>query len=634
MKLFKNKQVKMILENLFLVILLLYPMRHIHIGIDLQDTGYNYANFAYMGTRHMDPMWLYSTFLANALGHLFTMLPGGQTLVGLHIYTGMLASLLAGMGYFFTTRVLKMEKWVAFLGEFTALSLCWCPTAKLYDYLSYVLFFACVILLYQGLTKGKRLFLLWAGVCLGANVFVRFSNLPQMALIVLVWFYATLEEQETKKNKRVRELLHSSYVRGLGYTEWCVGGYLMAVIGMFAYLQVRYGLDNYFQGIRRLFGMTDYASDYKASSMMLSIVKTYWVNTYWLNRLLLIAVTGMVGWSVVQTLMEHLKPFQEREKLCKVIYGVLYVGCGLVSLGSIWWLWSRDFFSLLYYSYDSMLRPAILFLLLTMLAALIRIFHRKSSKEEKLLAGLVIMVLLVTSIGSNNNVYPSLNNLFLAAPCTLWWCLRFVRDVKTARFGKWQVVCNPTALKGVLLAFLGLFTVQSVLFGAEFVFAEGTGVQHPTTKVTGNPVLQGVLMPTQRAQWMQEITDYVWGNDLQGSEVILYGKIPSLSFYLQMPAAFNPWPDLASYDLEAMQADLEKLRAEIESEEVARPVIIADRVYGELQEGDRQALVRMGLDEEYIQLIMDDPKWRMITDFMNDFGYEMTFENEKFTMWE
>ena len=43
-----------LLENLFIVILSFYPLRHMGWGLDLWDTGYNYANFQYMGTEHKD----------------------------------------------------------------------------------------------------------------------------------------------------------------------------------------------------------------------------------------------------------------------------------------------------------------------------------------------------------------------------------------------------------------------------------------------------------------------------------------------------------------------------------------------------------------------------------------------------
>ena len=74
------------LEGIFVVILMLYPLRHIHGGLDVWDTGYNYATFTYMGMEHMDSMWLFSTYLANVVGHFLTKLPQADTLVGMNLY--------------------------------------------------------------------------------------------------------------------------------------------------------------------------------------------------------------------------------------------------------------------------------------------------------------------------------------------------------------------------------------------------------------------------------------------------------------------------------------------------------------------------------------------------------------------
>ena len=84
-----KKRIGNLFENLFVVILVFYPLRHVQWGLDLADTGYNYANYTYMGTEHMDPMWLFSTWLSNGAGHLLTKLPNGGTLVGMNIYTGL-----------------------------------------------------------------------------------------------------------------------------------------------------------------------------------------------------------------------------------------------------------------------------------------------------------------------------------------------------------------------------------------------------------------------------------------------------------------------------------------------------------------------------------------------------------------
>ena len=68
---------------------------HIMIGMDLWDIGYNYANFRYMGLEHMDSMWLFSTYLSTATGHALSLLPWGNTLLGMNLYTGVFISILA-----------------------------------------------------------------------------------------------------------------------------------------------------------------------------------------------------------------------------------------------------------------------------------------------------------------------------------------------------------------------------------------------------------------------------------------------------------------------------------------------------------------------------------------------------------
>ena len=105
-----KKKISNLLENLFIVILAFYPLRHIGVGLDLWDTGYNYANFQYMGTGNMDSMWFFSTYLANVTGNFLTKLPSGDTLMGMNLYTGLTVSLMALIGYFFCTRKLKMPK--------------------------------------------------------------------------------------------------------------------------------------------------------------------------------------------------------------------------------------------------------------------------------------------------------------------------------------------------------------------------------------------------------------------------------------------------------------------------------------------------------------------------------------------
>lgn len=530
----------------------------------------------------MDTMWLFSTYLANALGALFNRLPFGNTLLGMNFYTSILVGVLALLGYAFCTRVLKIPSVLAFLGEFVAISLCWCPTVILYNYLTYVFFLLGIVFLYLGLTKESSKHLVFAGVFLGINLFVRLSNLPEAALIVAVWIYGFV------CRKKVLQVIKE--------TGWCLLGYLSVVMVMLGFFTIKYGFEEYIAGILRLFGMTENATDYKATSMIRGIITPYIINFYWLKWLLVIVLFGTIVFAVLPGKLEKVK----------------IIGQTLLGIAGICWLYYREFASLIFSDYNAMLLPGILFMMITMGIACIRFFWKNTPKEEKLLSVILVLQLILTSLGSNNGVFPSINNLFIAIPYTLWQTYRLCSLKKRYRIKEdkpFFIYTYPAKL-GILL-FLILFLFQSIGFGTGFVFVEAAGAKDIAIKVENNPVLEGIYMSEERAIWMSEISEYVSEQDLTGREVLLYGNIPALSFYLQMPPAFNSWSDLRSYSYETMEKDMEKLRNKIESGK-EKPVIIVAR----------------------IERMDQNPKWELIKVFMDDYGYQQTFHNDKFTIFE
>lgn len=596
------------------IVLALYPLRHIFIGLDLWDTGYNYANFEYMGTEHMDPMWLFSTYLSNVMGHFFTILPFGKTLVGLNFYTGLFVSAMALIGFFFATRELKFGKAVTFLGEFIAISLCWCPTALLYNYLTYFFFLLAVIFLYKGLSKERVGFLVAAGAFLGANVLVRFPNIVECAMIVGVWAYDFLVWRERKEE--------GFWKRTLKHTGACLAGYLGILLILFGWIGVRYGLDSYIDGITKLFAMTDTATDYKATSMLRAVFGTYLENLYWLVRILIVAALGVACFAMVEFVKAANKGLT-LEKPVHVLETILGVALGLALLV---WLYGRAFCSFAFYSYDSMLRPGILFLMLILMIALIRLLAPGASLSEKLISGLVILLIFITSLGSNNGVMPSMNNLFLAAPFCFYECAEFWKKVGAKKIGK--LTFHPLPVKCVMTAFLLLCTVQFAGFGWKFVFAEATGVQEAETKVQNNAVLTGVKMSEEKAEWMTQISDFVSENDLDGKEVILYGNLPALSFYLQMPSAFNPWSVLDSYSVSSMEKAMAALADAKET-----PVIMLENTYACVYEEGESGLAALDLVPAKKEKIVSDLKFKCLAEFMKEYGYALEFENEKVSIY-
>ena len=585
------------------LILLLDSLRHIGLGIDFWDTGYNYANFRYMGTEHMDSMWLFSTYLASLLGHFFSTLPGGHTLLFMNFYTGILVSLLAVWAYLFCIMKLRLAEMPAFIGVFAAVNLCWCPTALLYNYLTYLFVLAGIFCIYEGLVRNKPGLLIAAGAFLGTNVFVRFSNLPEMAFILAVWGYGII------CRKRLKQVAKE--------TGLCILGYGAAVFIWLAWISVRYGFFNYVTGIRRLFPMTETAADYQANAMLKGIIKYYTDNLYWVSR-----IGVLLGVCVI---LSALLPDAWKK--------IRWLFCAGFAILAGAWLYLRGFCSLNFTEYESMLRPGILFLMLTLLICLVRIFQFGVAKKEKLIAGLIILTVLLTPIGSNNGVYPAINNLFLAAPyvCSILYKLWRSRASLPLPFRR-SLTLIP--LKTFAVMFMGIFLFQSVGFGMRFVFAEGHGIQNPNAKVENNAVLKGIRMNEERAAWLFEISDYVAGRGLIGKEVILFGNIPSLSFYLEMPSAFNPWSDLASYGVSAMEEALLLLSKEIK-EGGDLPVVILERKYALYLEEGEEGLVQVGCtDREISEVMGNTAKLSLLQTYMEEYGYTQQFANEKFVLYE
>mgnify|MGYP004555573273 FL=1 len=611
-------------DFLFVAVLVLYPLRHIAWGLDLWDTGYGYANFEYMGTQHMDPMWLFSTYLTTAIGHFLSLLPGAKTLIGMNFYTGLSISLLAVLGYYFCTKVLKIPAWLTFLGEFTAVSFCWCPTGSFYNYVTYVFFLISVICLYLGLSRGKGGLLFAAGVALGCNVLARFSNLPEAAMIVAVWAYG-ITRKKAAGRRLCKKLLQD--------TGMCLAGYLTALLVLFGYIQIRYGMDEYVRGIQRLFSMTEVATDYTAASMLLGMFDWYLQNLYWELRMCVFLIAGMIAVGFLEFAAASVRDSYAGKNMIKKALRILeWVVSAVLAVIMVSWLYLQGFCATEYTNYGAIIWPGVTFLTLTLLVTLWRIFTPSAPGEEKLLSGLIFLIVLITSLGSNNKLYPSMNNLFLALPYMYWQFYRFCKYASSFRWKRITISAIPA--KCLFGGFFLLFFVQVGLFGRSFVFAEGTGIQDIDAQVTNNETLKGVWMSEERAGWMQEISEYVNTRGLAGKDVLLYGQIPALSYYLQMPAAFNPWPDLDSYQIAQLEEDMHKMQERMDADATYRPVVLLEKKYAVYLEAGEDALEALQPTERERSLIVDNAKLLLIGEFMDAYGYEKTFENEKFVIFE
>ena len=563
---------KQVLESIVLPLaLFLLPFWNANEGVDYTDTGYslnNYANYDALGT-----VWKLATYLGNCLGRFFMALPGGDTLLGMNMYTSLLISFMAVAAYFFCKK--KVPAFWAFTGEVLAICLCWCPTVILYNYLTYVLQMAALLCLYHGLAgkQTKRGYLAAAGVFLGINVFVRFPNLTEAAFILFVWYAAWLiskdgyrGQEQTRQEERAELGAKATgfWRTAAAYTGVCLAGYLAGFLSLFAWVCLRYGLKDYLHMLTGMSSMEESGQRYSALGMLTGPFMDYMKGSKWL---LLLIVYMLAGCALFLIWQGHLLWIKR----------ILYVG-GMVLVFR--YFWGHEMFDLNYYSYGAMFWPTILVLVLSIAICIYRLVRPsgRGKYEERLLAALSLLIMIITPLGSNNRSYTAMNNLFLVLPFTLSWSAELGRDLGRLREKKlFSSVIFPAR---ATMAVCGLFfAVQILLFGATFTFGDE---QKRDAKIENNDILRKIRTNSQKAEVIESLTGYyhAYGNE---RELVCYGNIPAFPYYLEAGTAIgSAWPDLDTYAMYDYRADMEKLAEE--ADEGVYPIIL---IHAGLDEEDR-----------------------------------------------
>lgn len=511
------------------LLLFLLPLRHITQGIDISDTGYNLACFRWFG--ELDGMWVYVTYLANGVGHLFTKLPLGHTMLGMNLYCSLVVSGIALCAWYFLKD--KLHWGYALAGEILAIMLCWCPHVILYNYLTYLGLTGGTILLYRGIRTEKKRYYVLAGLVLGLGVGVRFSNLTHMALILGLWYDGFLRKRGAKAVA--------------GDTLWCILGYAAGVSAFLLMIQAQYGLSGYFTMLSGLQTMSGGASGYSAAEMIAGAFIDYGGSMKWGILFILYALSGLALFRMGKGRWETGK---------KILFALGF----LVLLRLVY---GRGMFGFDYHTYFSIFWWVSLFNTAALLLNMLALVRKDTDEKEKLLAVLMVISILILPLGSNNRSYPLINDLFLVGPVTLYFLHRFLPRSFPVR-----AVCA-----GCLLTCF----VQSWGFGWVFVFRDGSFAEKRNTKVENNGILKGMYTTQSNAAALEEIIGFWEEAGLEDTPVILYGDVPGLSYLLDVPAAITTtWANLESYNMTFWERDFAHVQEQIDT---VRPVVVIGNAY-------------------------------------------------------
>lgn len=617
------------------LILLLYPLRHMNAGLDLMDAGYALGNYRFFES--LNPMWKLATYLANVTGVLLSRLPFGDRWIGMNVYCGLLVGAAAAGVYLFMWKRYgqkrKLFSALLFVSELTALSLCWAPPVILYHYLGYLFMTVAVMVLFAAVTKEKKRYFVIAGVILGLCVAVRMPNIMYMALILPVWcgcfWNQDKREAESKKhqgdglseNRGTKDYVSEEnawFGQLAARTLYCISGYLIGLLVPLAVICARYGMAAYPHMIASLFGMTDQAADYKPASMVTAMFGDYIQYSAWLLVFALYMAAGMVFFYVLERLRNAQQSEKKRGKDAEK-NAITYVFKTLYALGLLVVLrfcYGRGMFDFDYSRYFSMYKWVTVYLLIVIALSMWVLWNKNAGRELKLWAVFLLVIILVTPLGSNNGLYPIMNNLFLVIPVSLLMIADVLkRSRKSERAGS-----VGFAFRIVLGFVLVCTAIQSVMFGICFIFHDA-GAQAGANKDNGRiETLQcsnagaGLVTTADKKAALEELDQYLYENELNKKRVILYGDIPALAYLFDMePAVFTTWADLDSNSMEILKEELDYLTDGTVRDML--PVIIFGRPAVE------QLAQEDGLKYQKLLLILD---------FIEVNGYRQCFENEAY----
>lgn len=558
-------------------VLFLLPFLHVNIGLNAADQGYNLINFE--SFPHMNQTWMIATLMANIVGKLLTFLPFGHYMLGMNIYCTLLLSIVSIVMFC----ILKKDynKYAVFTGLLIAICFSWAPKVTLYQYLSYYLFCIASVLLVKGLTKKKRNMLFVAGIILGINLFVRFPNIMQVALILVVISSAIIYK------RKVKECFLDILT--------CIAGYLIIVLPIILLLELILGWGSYADMVHSLFAMTDSATSYTPFAMFYSMYASYLENIKWFVWFVVEAVIATVIYGFLR------KKWQKYSMYILMALAFLFIL-------RVYWYWG--IFNIHYTTYSSVYVWGVCFLMLSILVLLYAIFASKFSKEKRIYAMAGLIIVFITPLGSNNALYSNYNNLYFLAPVVIGTLTEIIISWNNTMKGKEkrQRMWNFSPIPLVLISYflITILCLQTFMFHIFFVFGDAGITGDKKITVDANNILTGIVTTETNAEELSELTQYIVKEQLQGSECIVWSHSPMLFYAMDLECAVgHTWPMLDSYPYEEFVIDMEKM------EEC--PIIIYEaQYYPDL----------LGEVNEF------DAKTQIIYDFMIEENYKEVFRND------
>ncbi len=159
-----------------------------------------------------------------------------------------------------------------------------------------------------------------------------------------------------------------------------------------------------------------------------------------------------------------------------------------------------------------------------------------------------------------------------------------------------------------MMCLIALLMLQGMLFHFKYSFVDGTDGTPRDAKVTNVAKAAGMYTTGYNAEKISELYDFPEKEGRLDSEVILFGKIPGVSYLFDMqPAISTTWADLDSNTIESFEKELKAL------EMSENPLVI--------------------VHEDFAGEVLADKKYQILLDYINVKDYNIIFESDFYTVY-
>ena len=506
-------------EIVLLLVLFFLPFIHVTTGVDLTDTGYGLTNFE--AFPHINVMWCASTFLSNAIGKVFTFLPWGHTIIGMYAYCTALSGVMVLTIYFMLRKYFSW--YLVYIGMFAGVVFSWAPKTCIYQYMSYYLLDIAAILLLKGLLEEKQKFLIFAGVVLSLAAFIRFPNIVDTALILVIFLYGYIYKKNILKQCLT-----------------CIISYFATFLIGILSIELTVSKGAYMTMINSLMGVSGSAEGYGIADMAFKAFHDYFYFSKWLLIIFIYAVADFMVYKKIS-----------KEKTAKLwlaiqIPGFIFVYLVILKLYG---------FNLNFSDLFSIQSWGIFLIVVALGYSIYSVLNKKIQSQDRLISFTVFMIILITPLGSNQGSFTIINNLFLVA---VYLILVSLGKINLRELSKIKYEHNKALPVRITIFLTVIFaSIQGLFFSMDYIFREESFLEGDFAVIKDNPVLKNIRTSKSNAYDIEELSRFIYGKGYNEKKAIFYGNIPMISYAMQMPSAISTsWPDLESYSLKELNDDI------------------------------------------------------------------------------